>query len=130
MQKMKSVRVPQLAWYGDTELELQFPASWNVTTCHMAGEHAPKLNDEKIREAFANPIGTKPLRELAQGKKEAVIIFDDITRPTKVSELIPYVLQELASAGISDDSIRFISALGAHGAMNRIDMAKDHDHER
>jgi nickel-dependent lactate racemase len=119
-----TVRVPQLAWYENNELELDFPASWNLTVCYMSGHDRPKLNDEGFREAFANPIGTKPIRELARGKNDVVILFDDMARSTRIAGIVPYVLEELEEAGIRDSNVRFISALGAHGALNRIDFAK------
>jgi len=37
---------------------------------------------------------------------------------------VPYVLEELAKAGVPDGRIRFVAALGCHGAMNRVDLAK------
>ena len=118
------VKVPQFPWYGDTELELDFPDSWEVVVPKMAGWDAPKLTDKQIREAFRNPIGTRRIAELARGKKEVCIIFDDLTRPTKIDELVPYVLEELREGGIKDDGIRFIAALGAHGAMKLMDFEK------
>lgn len=118
------VKVPQFAWYGDTELELEFPPSWKVITCRMAGQDAPKLNDKQIRAAFDNPIGTPRISELARGKKEVVIIFDDLTRPTRADVLVPYVLEELKQGGIKDENIRFIAAVGAHGAMKLMDFQK------
>ncbi|MFH1003110.1 MAG: lactate racemase domain-containing protein, partial [Chloroflexota bacterium] len=44
--------------------------------------------------------------------------FDDLSRPTRSAPLIPYLLAELAAAGIPDDRVRFIAALGAHSAMD------------
>ena len=124
MGNLKKVIVPVLAWYGDKSLELGFPESWDVTVCNMKGAGTPPLSDSEIREAFANPIGTKTIRELARGKKEVAILFDDLTRPTPTKVLVPYVLKELADAGIPDDNIRFIAAIGAHGTMNGIDLRK------
>ena len=118
------VKVPQMPWYGDTELEIDFPESWDVEVAYMHGHNAPPLNDEGIRKAFANPIGSRPIRELAKGKKEVAIVFDDMTRPTPSAVVIPYVLEELAAAGIPDDNIRFISAPGTHGKMNGIELRK------
>ncbi len=120
----KTVRLPQLAWYENNEFDIQFPDSWEVTTCYMKGHNRPPLSDQGFREAFANPIGIKPIRELAQGKNEVAIIFDDMARVTRVAQIVPYVLEELEAAGIKDSSIRFIAAIGAHGALNRIDFAK------
>jgi len=124
MNKSKVIRLPQMEWYGDTELEIDFPGSWDVTVCHMHGHGASLLSEDGIRKAFANPIGTGTIKELAKGKKEVVILFDDMSRATPTAVLIPYVLEELASAGIPDDSIRFIAAIGAHGSMNGIDFRK------
>ena len=118
------IKVPQFPWYGDTELELDFPDSWEVIVPQMAGKDAPKLSDKEIREAFLNPIGTPRIAELARNKKEVVILFDDLTRPTKIDGLLPYVLEELREGGIKDENIRFIAAIGAHGAMKLMDFSK------
>jgi hypothetical protein len=119
-----TVSVRQLAWYENDELELQFPESWQVTVCYMKGHDRPRLSEEGFRQAFADPIGTKPLRELARGKSEVVIIFDDMSRATRIAEIVPYVLEELEAAGITDEHVRFIAALGTHGALTRADFAK------
>ena len=81
------VNVPQMPWYGDTKLALEFPDSWQVTTCQMGGQDSPKIGDKEMRAAFANPIGTPRIAELAKGKKDVVILFDDLTRPTRTAEL-------------------------------------------
>ena len=121
---MNIVKVPQLAWYGTKELELPLPDSWQVEVCNMAGYNRPAMKPDQIKASISNPIGMPPIRELAKGKKEVVIIFDDMTRVTRVAEIVPFVLEELAEAGIPDDRIRFIIALGAHGAVNRLDFVK------
>ena len=60
-----SVRIPERAWYGDTETELTFPEGWQVQECRMAGHDTPELSDAEIREALENPIGAPALSELA-----------------------------------------------------------------
>ncbi len=118
------VKVPQFPWYGDTELELEFPDSWEVIVPRMPGEKAPKLTDRQIRDALRKPIGTPCLAEMAKGKKDVCIIFDDLTRPTKADKIVPHVLDELHEGGIKDENIRFIAALGLHGAMKLMDFQK------
>lgn len=120
----ETIRLPQLAWYDNDEIELQFPSSWELSVCRMRGHNRPPLDEKRIREAFSNPIDAKPIRKLARGKKEVAILFDDMTRPTRVAEIAPYVLEELETAGIRDENVRFIAALGAHGALTRLDFAK------
>lgn len=118
------VTVPQLAWWKDIETELRFPEGWQVTACKMQGHDTPKLSEECFRKAFANPIGTKPIHDLARGKKNVVILFDDMSRPTKVAEIVPFVLEELVAAGVEEENIQFICALGTHGALTAFEFAK------
>ncbi|MFC1906069.1 lactate racemase domain-containing protein, partial [Chloroflexota bacterium] len=121
---MQKVVLPQLAWYGPSELVLDFPDSWNVEICNIAGYNRPALNSDQIRDAMAKPIDRPPLRDLAKGKNNVVIIFDDLTRGTRSVDIIPHILVELAQAGIEDNNIRLICGLGAHAPMSRIDLAK------
>ena len=124
MSDTKKISVPILAWYGDTELEVDFPASWDVSVCTHRGDGTPPLSEAGFRKAFANPIGSKSIREGAKGKKEVCILFDDLSRATPSADIIPYVLEELAAAGIKDSQIRFIAAIGAHGSMTCNDWTK------
>lgn len=113
--------VPQLYWDNPHDLELDFPDSWDIHYCPPAGHKRPALREEEMRRAFDHPIGAPPLRELARGRSEVAILFDDVTRPTRTYEIARYVLEELAAAGIGDDHIRFIAATGTHGAHNNVD---------
>jgi len=110
------LRVPQLYWYENSQLEIEFPDSWEVHFCPPKGHDRPKLSPEEMQRAFDSPIGTPRIRELAQGRQEVAILFDDISRPTPTYRIAPFVLRELEEAGISDDHIRFIAAVGTHGA--------------
>ncbi len=110
------VKIPQLLWYDNGVKDLAFPASWSVFFCPMKGGERKKLNHREIEKAFQEPIGSKTIQELAKGKKEIAILFDDLARPTPVYEIAPFVIRELEKAGISDEQVRFIAALGAHGA--------------
>jgi nickel-dependent lactate racemase len=123
-KKSAKIYLPQFPWYGDSTFEIDFPPNWEIIICNMLGHEAQKLNKKGIRAAFSNPIGTARIAELARGKKEVVILFDDLTRPTKAAELVPYILEELREGGIKDEAIRFVAALGAHGAMKLMDFQK------
>ncbi|MFC1871771.1 lactate racemase domain-containing protein [Chloroflexota bacterium] len=118
------IKLPQLSWYDTGELEVPLPDDWDVKVCNMGGYDRPALSDDRIKAAITNPIGAPRIRELARGKNEVVIIFDDIHRVTRVAKIVPYIIEELEAAGIPDNRIRFIGANGNHGAMSRIDLAK------
>ena len=121
---MIELAVPQLPWHGTKDLRLPVPDGWNIEVCRMAGHARPRLSAEAIRQAVREPIGMTPLRDCARGRKEVVILFDDMARVTRVAEIVPHVLAELAEAGIPDERIRFICATGCHGALNRFDFAR------
>ncbi len=90
----------------------------------MQGHDRPAQAEGQIRAAIRFPIGMPALRTLAKGRKQAVIIFDDIQRATRTAGIVPYILEELTAAGLRDEQIRFIAAVGLHAAMNRQDFVK------
>ena len=118
----QSVNITWRAWYGDEELALSFPDKWDIKKCAM--DDAPELTEKEIKEAFEAPIATPKIRELAKGKKNAAIVFDDISRPTKGDTLLKYILKELEAGGITRDNVKIIFALGAHRPMMRDDIIK------
>jgi len=107
--------VPANEWYGWEDVELEFPESWDVRELRMAGHDAKALNEGEIADRISRPVGTAPLHELARTRKKCAIIFDDMTRPTKISKILPAVLSELRAGGLEDDDIVFVMASGAHG---------------
>jgi lactate racemase len=121
---MQVIKVPQLAWFSPQYLDITLPDDWQVEVPYMSGYNRPELKPEEITKALQNPIGTKPLRELARDKNQVVIVFDDLTRVTRVAKIVPAVMEELKAGGISDENIRFICALGMHGVMSRSDFVK------
>ncbi len=67
-----------------------------------------------IERALAQPIGTPPLRQLARGRSNAVILISDISRLCPTYLFLIRLLDELNEAGIGDDRIHVIVALGLH----------------
>jgi nickel-dependent lactate racemase len=90
----------------------------------MNGYDRAPLSLEEAAGSIEHPIGTPPLLELARGRKRAVIVFDDMTRPTRTYELAPLVLRTLHEAGLTEDQITFVCALGTHGALTMVDFRK------
>jgi lactate racemase len=116
------VSMPSRAWYGDNDLPLAFPAGWTV---EMVGPRdAPKLPAGQIEAAFARPIGTAPLRDLARGRRSAAIVVDDLSRPTPADQILPYVLRELAEAGIPRHEIRIVVGGGSHRPLTGEEIVK------
>ena len=118
------VSLPELLWYGNGSLELDMPDDWKVDLCPMRGAGRRALSDAEMADAVNSPIGSPRIRELARGKKRAVIVFDDMTRPTPIDRIAPIVLSELLEAGIDEEQISFVCALGTHGALTQVELRK------
>jgi nickel-dependent lactate racemase len=118
------ISLPQLLWYGNTTLDIEMPDNWEVEICPMRGARRAPLTVEQMEAAMQNPIGSPTIKELARGKKSAVILFDDMTRPTRTYEIAPMVLQELMAGGIAEEDITFVCALGTHGALTQNEFRK------
>jgi nickel-dependent lactate racemase len=121
---MQYVKVPAWEFYGWEPETLGFPDGWKVHEQRMNGHDAPRLTMEEVAERLLSPSGTKPLRELAGGRRKCCIIFDDMTRPTRQSQMLAAVLDELHGGGLSDDQIVFVMATGAHHGRLLLDFQK------
>ena len=114
---MQTIDIRTGVWYNDRLIQLVFPAAWDVVT-HWPDTPLP-LTDEAMVAAINAPVGQPPLRVLAQGKQSPVVIVDDLTRPTPVFRIMPFLLDEFRAAGIQATSIRIIVATGTHGDQDR-----------
>jgi lactate racemase len=119
-----SVAIPTHEWAGDLEERLDFPGDWEIQVLQMKGHQAAALTPRQIAAALDKPIGAKPLREIADGRKTVAITFDDLTRPTPAYAVLPWVTRELKAAGIRDEDILFVAAYGTHRAMTLTEIQK------
>jgi nickel-dependent lactate racemase len=113
------IQLPVFEHYGDKRLQINLPHDWDIRETRMKAHNFAPLSPQQIRAALNTPIGTKPLRELAQGKKRVVITVDDLERPTPAYVILPFVLEELSQAGIKYDQISCIGSFGNHAPMTQ-----------
>ncbi len=66
-----------------------------------------------VRQALENPIGSAPLHELARGKDKVVVITSDHTRPLPSAITLPIYLEEIRR-GNPDADITILIATGVH----------------
>jgi nickel-dependent lactate racemase len=122
---MAFFRLMQYPWSENPhEVDFYVPDSWDVNVYHIAGQNKPELSAEQISARVANPIGTPRLKDLAKGKEQVCILFDDLARGTPTYRLIPAVLAELKAGGIKDEQIQFICAQGNHMISDRSLLAR------
>lgn len=76
---------------------------------------APSLSpSEMVRRALAHPIDSPPLKELARGRRSAIILIACRTRRTGSEVFVPLLADALNEAGIPDESITVCTATGSH----------------
>ncbi|MFO0937386.1 MAG: nickel-dependent lactate racemase [Gemmataceae bacterium] len=101
--------------YGKTGLPITLPAD-RLLVPPLTIRDAEPLADPvaAIDRVLANPIGSKPLFELAKGKKTACIVICDITRPVPNSTILPAILKTIEAAGVPRSGICILIATGLH----------------
>jgi nickel-dependent lactate racemase len=91
------------------------------------GVFSPRAYDsvnenEVLKGGFAHPIGAPRLRDAVKKGDRVLIIIDDATRMTPTERILPFVLDELHAAGVSDDDIEFIQGPGTHRPMTEAEL--------
>ncbi len=100
--------------YGKTGLDVDLPDDRLVGP--LAIRPAPPLSDPEaaIARVLEAPTGSRPLREIARGRKNACILVCDITRPVPNRLLLPPMLRILEEQGIARKDITILVATGLH----------------
>ena len=113
---MKTVLLP----YDKGKLKAGIAQERKITVLRGSlEEYQPQDTQENlVEQALANPIGSKPLWELARGKKRVTVIISDHTRPVPSKILLPPMLREIRR-GNPDAEITLLVATGCHRETTR-----------
>ncbi len=110
-------------FYGNSFLALNIPDS------RLQGVLQPRAHDcnacaetEIVRRAMENPIGSPPLRELARGKKNVVLLASDHTRPVPSKVIFPLMVEEIRR-GSRDAAVTILVSTGCHRGTTRDELA-------
>lgn len=101
--------------YEGEKIYFPLPEGWNL----ISAEDRPPIPGvadpiQEIKRALDHPIGSPKIEELARPGMEVVLLFDDLQRPTPAHLAMPEILDRLNRAGIPDERIWGICALGTH----------------
>jgi nickel-dependent lactate racemase len=78
--------------------------------------------DAAIETALASPIGQPPIDQWVRPNDRVLLVSDDNTRLTPTDRMIPPLLRRLNAAGIRNEHIACIMALGTHRYMTEEEM--------
>ena len=104
--------------YEGEKISFALPASWDVIS-QTDKPPVPGVNDpqEEIRRALDHPIGAPKIEDLARPGMEVVLLFDDLQRPTPAHIALPEIMNRLNRAGVADERIKAVCALGTHAVL-------------
>lgn len=115
-----SIKIP----YGSSYLCVEpRQERFEVLTSRINELIPEKLGAEQVKDAMQNPIGSPKLSELARGKRNAVVIISDHTRPVPSRDILPEMLRELRE-GSPDIDIVLLVATGCHRLTNTEELRK------
>ncbi len=108
---MKTIQIPY--YRSSMELHISKENLKAVVTARMHEFRPEKGERELVEEALAHPIGTRPLRELAVGKKKVTLVTSDHTRAVPSKLTLPILLREIRT-GSPDAEITILIGTGLH----------------
>jgi nickel-dependent lactate racemase len=101
--------------YEKQKKSFSLPKGWNLISSEdkppVAGVADPI---QEIRRALDHPIGSPKIEEFARPGMDVVLLFDDLQRPTPAHLALPEIMNRLNRAGIRDERISGVCALGTH----------------
>ena len=108
---MKTIKIPY--YTSSKELHIEEDRLEALIYAKTDEYRAGKGEEELIRDALASPIGSRPLRELAAGKKRVTVVTSDHTRAVPSRITLPILLSEIR-AGEPGADITILIATGLH----------------
>ncbi len=100
--------------YGKGSLAVHLPAELRVTVIRKPPMPVASDAHAAVRAALEHPVGARPLREEARGKRTACILICDITRPVPNALLLQPLVRDLLEAGVPAAGITVLVATGLH----------------
>ncbi|NLI52709.1 MAG: nickel-dependent lactate racemase [Clostridiales bacterium] len=79
---------------------------------------------EEVVRALQHPIGAPRLKQIVRPGEKIVIVTSDVTRPLPSHLVLPPLLDELCDAGVSQEDITVVFALGSHRKQTPEEMKK------
>ncbi len=114
----------ELPW-GKDLIYFEIPENWNIVGSLLPNPINSVVDvSRETNISLSNPYGCKRLSDLAFDKKRILIVVDDFTRPTPISQLMPGILRELDQAGVDTSKLNIAAAPGVHRQMTHEEVAQ------
>ena len=100
--------------YGREGLLVDLADDLDVTVIKKPSMPVIEDSETAVVQALDDPVGTPPLRTLAETANSVAIAICDITRPVPNGLFLRPMIEQLIGGGISADAITVIVATGLH----------------
>jgi len=114
--------------HGDGLITAELPDRTHVVSSGVSTTLEPVTDLEtEIRSALDDPIDLPPLRELARGKHQVTVAFDDPTVPCFAPvwpTAMPMILAELQAAGVRREDVTLVCANALHRMFELDELAR------
>lgn len=110
--RMKTIRLPDETQVVSPGVSLPLEATGDL--------------DATIRHALTSPLDGPPLREMARGRRNVTVAFDDPTVPCYApvwSVALPAIVGELTAAGVDENTMSFVCANALHRQFSHDELA-------
>lgn len=101
--------------YAKEKINVNIPDENYMATLVPNHVELDLTGEEEVVRSLNNPIGSPRLKDMVKPGQKIAIITSDITRPMPSYKVIPHVLDELHEAGVKDEDVTVVFALGSHG---------------
>ena len=99
---------------GEDLQQVEIPKK-NIQDILMPNDVKGSLEGEaEVRRALLSPTGSRRLGQIVRPGEKIVLITSDMTRPMPSRTVLPVVLEELYKAGVKEEQITIVFALGSH----------------
>ena len=117
---MKQFSLP----YGQSTVNIEMPAAGYLGSFLPNKTAFEGFAADLLWDALQHPIGSPPLKDLVKPEQKVVIVTSDLTRPCPNAIILPPLIQALNDAGVPDDNISIVIALGLHRKMTPEELQK------
>ncbi len=100
--------------FGARTIGLKIPVANLLTVLQPNPIKIDQDETDLVNAALNAPIQSQRLSQIVKPGEKIVIITSDVTRPMPSRKVLPSVIGELAQAGIKDQDITIVFALGNH----------------
>ena len=104
----------QIFAIGKEQIEVTIPDENVLGVLHANLPDIPLDEQNTIKNALENPIGSAKLRDIVKPGEKIVIVTSDISRPMPSYKVLPAVLDELKAVGVKNEDVSIVLALGSH----------------